>query len=184
MKRLRDLPVLLVVAGVFVISLGLFRGAVGFMSLWFGVMVMLTCLGLVAVARPLFLLKLPCFLRKEREWEMKGRLYRALRVPAFGSLLRRTPLRYLNPMVYLTRFPDPSLVQAQIESAEASHVLAAAIVVPYMVHAYVQNWWGGLALLMVIQIVLNVYPILHLRWVRIRINRLQGRMLSGGSGAA
>lgn len=175
MKKLRDLLVLLTVAGAFVMSLDMFRGAVGVTSPWFGVMIMLDCLGLVAFARPLFLLKLPRFLREEREWEINGGIYKTLRVPAFGTLLRRTPLRYLNRMVYLTRCRNPSRVQAEIEAAEASHLLAAAVLVPYMVYACLQGWWSGVAWLMVIQIVSNVYPILHLRWVRIRLNRLHDR---------
>jgi Glycosyl-4,4'-diaponeurosporenoate acyltransferase len=178
MKKLRDLIVLLVVAAAFAISLSQFRRAFGVASPWFGLMVMLTFVGLVAFARPLFLLKLPAFLRKEREWETKGRLYKALRVPVFGELLRRTPLRYLNSLVYLKQNPDPSIVQAQIESAEAAHLLAAAIVVPYMAYACVRSWWSAVAWLMVVQIAFNLYPILHLRWVRIRINRLHDRILS------
>lgn len=101
MKKLRDLIVLLVVAAAFAISLTMLRRAVGSASPWFALMVMFTFLGLVAFASPLFLLQLPAFLRKERKWETNGRFYKALRVPAFGALLRRTPLRYLNPLVYL-----------------------------------------------------------------------------------
>jgi hypothetical protein len=184
MKKLRDIIVLLAVAAAFAISLVLFQGAVGFRSPWFGLMVMLDFLGMVAFARRLLLLRLPDFLRIEGEWEMQGRLYKALRVPAFGALLRRTPLRHLNPLVYLKEYSDPSVVQAQIESAEAAHLLAAALLMPYIVYACAQGWWTAVAWLMVAQIGGNLYPILHLRWVRVRIKRLHHRMPSSRTVAA
>lgn len=96
-----------------------------------------------------------------------------LGVPAFGELLRRTPLRYLQPLVYLKRYPgDPAKVQTQIEGAEAAHFWAAVLIIPYMVFACVKNWWGVLFWFMVVQVVGNVYPILHLRWVRGRLTRI------------
>lgn len=183
MKKLRDIIVLLVVAAAFAISLALFRRAIGVTSPWFGLIIMLDFLGLVAFARRLFLLKLPDFLRKEREWEAKGNLYKALRVPVFGALLRRTPLRRLNPLVYLKKHPDPSIVQAQIESAEAAHLLAAVLILPYIAYACVQGWWSAVVWLMVVQVGFNAYPILHLRWVRARIERLHHRMPSSRIGA-
>jgi hypothetical protein len=184
MKNLRALIVLLVIAAVFAMSLALLGRAVGLTSPWFAVVAMFNFLGLLAFARPLFLLKLPGFLRKEREWETKGGIYKALGVPVFGALLRGTLLRYLNPLVYLKQYRDPSIVQAQIESAEAAHLLAAALIVPYMVYACMQGSWSAVTWISVVQIGFNFYPILHLRWVRIRINRLHDRILSSRKVAA
>ena len=175
--------ILLAVAAAFAVSLSMFRCAVGLASPWFALIVMLDFLGLVAFARPLFVFGLPGFLRKEREWERNGELYRALRVPAFGTLLRRTPLRYLNPLVYLKQSPDPSVVQAQIESAETAHLLAGALLVPYMVHACFKGWWAAVACVAIVQVGLNLYPILHLRWARSRLNRLRDRRRVRGTGA-
>ena len=84
-------------------------------------------------------------------------------------------LRHLNPLVYLKQYRDPLIVQAQAESAEAAHLLAAALLLPYIVYAAAQGWWSAVAWLTLVQIAGNVYPILHLRWVRIRIKRLQLR---------
>jgi len=175
MKKLRDLLVLLAVAGAFALSLAMLKGVVGATSPWFAVIVMFDVLGLAALVRPLFRLRLPGFLRQEREWETKGRLYKALGVPGFGALLRRTPLRHLNPLVYLKQCPDASIVQAQVESAEAAHLLAAMLLAAYMIYACVQGWWNAVAWLMLVQIVINLYPVLHLRWVRIRIDRHRDR---------
>ena len=178
MKRLRDVLVLLAVALAFGVSLTLFRRVVGFTSPWFALLLMFCFLGLVAFARPLFLLRMPRWLRAVRPWEVRGNLYRVSGVPVFGELLRRTPLRYLQPLVYLKRFPgDPRQVQAQIEGAEAAHFWAGALILPYMVFACVQNWWGVLFWFVVVQGVGNVYPILHLRWVRGRLEKVFARKL-------
>jgi Glycosyl-4,4'-diaponeurosporenoate acyltransferase len=178
MRKLRDVVVLVVAAATFAFSLAMIRQVVGLASSWFGLMVMLVFLGMVAFARPLFLLRLPSFLRKVHAWETRGALYKALRVPAFGALLRRTPLRFLNPMVYSSRPHDDPVVPAQLESAEAAHLVAAALIAPYIILAYSQSWWSAVAWLMVVQIAFNLYPILHLRWARIRLNQLHERMRS------
>ena len=176
MKRLRDVLILLAIAVAFGVSVNLFRRVFGFESPWFALLVMFCFLGLIAFARPLFLLGLPRWLREVRIWEVRGRFYRVLGVPVFGELLRRPPLRYLQPLVYLRRYPgDPARVLAQIEGAEAAHFWAAALIIPYMMFACVQNWWDVIFWFFIVQVVGNVYPILHLRWVRGRLSRVIGR---------
>jgi hypothetical protein len=177
-KRLRDVLILLAVAIAFGISLTLLGRVTGFTSPWFALTAMFCFLGVLRFAQPLFLLRLPCSLRQPQEWEVKGGLYRALGVPAFGELLRRTPLRHFQPLVYLSRYPgDPTKVLNQIESAEAAHFWGAALLVPYMIFVCVQNWWSVLIWLLVVQIIVNAYPILHLRWVRGRLKRVLDRKL-------
>jgi hypothetical protein len=58
------------------------------------------------------------------------------------------------------------MVSAQLEAAEAAHYLTAALIVPYMVYAWIQNWWSVIFWFMVVQVVGNAYPIFHMRWVR------------------
>ena len=179
MKRIRDILMLLTVAVAFGFSLVLFQRAVGLASPWFALLLMLDFLGLIAFARPLLVLRLPGWLRSPHEWELQGRLYKILHVPSFGALLRRTPLRHLNPLVYLSQDSDRSQVQAQIESAEAAHLFAAALILPYMAYAVYQGWWTAVLWLTAIQIGFNLYPIMHLRWVRARLNRLSTRIIAG-----
>jgi len=176
MKRLCDVLALLALAAAFGGSLTSIRRIFGFTSPWFALSTMFCFLGLVAFARPFYLLRMPRWLPEVRTWEVKGRLYQALGVPAFGELLRRTPLRVLQPLVYLKRYPgDPTKVQIQMEGAEAAHFWAAALIIPYMVYWCVQNWWSVIFWFMVVQVVGNVYPILHLRWVRGRLRRVLDR---------
>jgi Glycosyl-4,4'-diaponeurosporenoate acyltransferase len=181
MTKLRDALVLIAVAAAFAVSLAMFRQAVGVASPWFGLMLMLIFTGLSAFARPLFLLRMPAFLRKPRAFETKG-VYRALRVPEFGALLRGTPLRSLNSDVYLRQGSDDlSDVIAQLESAEAAHVYAAILLLPYIVYAVVEGWFGAAAVLIIVEIGFNLYPVMHLRWARFRLGRVQERMHSRAS---
>jgi hypothetical protein len=107
-----------------------------------------------------------------RPWELQGELYRGLAVPQFGALLRNTPLRVLNTSVYFAPGrPDPLQVRRHLESAEASHFLAAVLLVPYVIFCGWSGWWGVVAGFLIVEIVGHVYPILHLRWVRGRLER-------------
>jgi hypothetical protein len=143
-------------------------------SPWFVLTAMISVLGWLAMARPLWLPRLPRWLRTVRAWEQGGTVYRALGVSAFGELLRRTPLRALNRDVYASRYRrDPATLAAQLEAAEAAHLLDAVLVVPYMVYAGTQAWWAVVLWFAVAQIVVNVYPVLHLRSAR---GRLTGRL--------
>jgi Glycosyl-4,4'-diaponeurosporenoate acyltransferase len=145
-------------------------------SPWFVVVAMICVLGLAFVAQPLVMIRMPRPLRTIRAWEVEGGVYRRLRVPAFGSLLRRTPLRFFNTDVYLRDgLRGTQRVAAELEAAEASHFWAAALVVPYMVHLTLGGLWVPLFWVSLAQLFINVYPVLHLRLTRHRLSRLQAR---------
>ncbi len=152
------------------------RQLMGLWSPWFGIMIMLMFTGLAAFARPLFLSRVPAFMRTPRPWETAGAIYKSLRVPEFGTLLRRTPLRALNPLVYLSPTDPPSAVIAQLEHAEATHYVAGALLVPHTVYAFMQGRIVPFVGLMLAQVLFNLYPIMHLRWARIRLERLRMRV--------
>jgi hypothetical protein len=176
MKRLFDIGMLVAVTAIFGVSLTLLGRTIGLASPWFALIVLFSFLGWIAFARPLFILRLPSGWREVRAWEVRGRFYRALGVPGFGELLRRTPLRLLQPLVYLKRYPgDPAKVQIQMEGAEAAHLWAAIVMIPYMGFAGAHHWWGVLFWFGVVQVVGNIYPIMHLRWVRGRLTHLRDR---------
>jgi hypothetical protein len=167
---------------MFAVSLNLFRDAVGVTSPWFALLAMLCFLGLSAFARPLFLMRVPRSLAKLRSWEPE--YYCHLGVPAFGELLKRPPLRYLNPVVHLkTNQGDYSTVCRHIKATEAAHFWAALLVVPYMIYAALQHKWTALAGFVAIQVLGNIYPILHLRLVRGRLQRLADRRKSRQAGS-
>ena len=95
-----------------------------------------------------------------------------LRVLSFGRFLRQAPLRYLNPTVYLDRKRrDPLQVRRQAESAEATHFWAAVLFMPYVTFAGLNGMWSVVAWFLLAQVLVNVYPILHLRHIRGRLDR-------------
>ena len=161
----------------FGVSLALLRQVIGITSPWLALLLMFDFLGIARFAEPLFRLRMPGALRPLRAWERRSDVYRRLRVPTFGRLLRKTPLRYLNTGVYLDREPrDPFRVRLHAESSEANHFWAAVPFMAYIVFAGVNGRWGIAALFLLVQVLLNVYPILHLRYIRGRLDRVIRRM--------
>jgi hypothetical protein len=169
---LRHLAVLLATAGAFAVSFVMLARVIGADSPWLGLLLMFYFLGLAKVAEPLYLLRLPPSIRALHASERSGATYRALGVPAFGALLRNTPLRWLNTSVYVAATSrDIARLERLIESAEAAHLYAAALFTPYIVYvAWRAQLWQA-AIFLLVQIAFNVYPILHLRSVRARLER-------------
>lgn len=163
--------VLAIALAAFAFSLHLVRREIGLASPWFGLLLMFCVLGAFALARPVFVPRMPSPLRAIRGWEPAAD--RLLRVSELGGLLKRPPLRYLNPDVHLKRQQgDARAVNAQVEGAEAAHFWAAWVLVPYIADAAVGRRWGALAALLATEIAMNAYPILHLRLTRARIDGL------------
>jgi hypothetical protein len=148
-------------------------------SPWFVVVAMICFLGLAFVAQPLVMIRMPGPLRMIRAWEVEGGFYRKLHVPAYGTLLRRTPLRLFNRDVYLlSGLRDKTRVGAEVEAAEASHFWAAVLVAPYMAYLSLHETWVPLFWVSLAQLLINVYPIMHLRLTRHRLERIASRMES------
>jgi hypothetical protein len=148
-------------------------------SPWFVFVAMVCVLGLAFVAQPIVMLRMPGALRAIRPWEAGGGRYRALGVAAYGTLLRRTPLRLFNRDVYLRAgLRDTPRVVAELEAAEASHFWAAILVVPYMAYLARHGLWTPLAWIALAQAFINVYPIMHLRLTRHRFGVLVSKRLS------
>jgi glycosyl-4,4'-diaponeurosporenoate acyltransferase len=162
--------VLLTVVTVFGASFALLGSVIGMSSPWLMLLLMFDFLGIAKVAEPLFRLKIPRALRPVRRCERAGIVYRRLGVLGFGKLLRRSPLRYLNSAVYLARRDgDLSEVRRRAESGEASHFWAAVLFTPYVILAGLNHQWNVAAWFSLTQVLVNVYPILHLRHVRWRL---------------
>jgi hypothetical protein len=151
-------------------ALAVFGGLVGPTAPWFVASASFCMLGLLDLARPFCLLRMPGSLREIRPAERRGGLYRALGVRAFGTLLRRKPLRLLNRRVYLgAGSRDLTSVFSQLEHAEAAHFWSSLLPLPYLAHAATQGWWRAFVVVVLFDLVVNVYPILHLRSARTRL---------------
>lgn len=163
---------LLALAGFFGGSLVLLGRVIGSTSPWLAVLLMFDFLALAKLAEPLVILRMPRGLFRLRPWEVEGDMLRRLGVLRFGRLLRNTPLRYLNARVYLGGSPsDPRRVRLQAASAEACHFWAAVLLAPFIGVAAVAGRWAVVAWFLVTQLLVNLYPIQHLRHVRGRLDR-------------
>jgi hypothetical protein len=186
MDRRRGWMRLIAVAAGYVLAFLVIRRVFPFdlASPWFVAVAMVCFLGLAFVAQPLVMIRMPGPLRTIRAREREGGLYRALGVPAYGRLLRRTPLRIFNRDVYLHRgLRDMQRVGAELEAAEASHFWAAALVAPYMVYVALTGMWSALLGISLAQVLVNVYPVMHLRLSRNRLDRLVSRRPAARTGA-
>jgi hypothetical protein len=178
LHTLRSVIILVGTAAAFAVSFTMMQRAIGSSSPWLGLLGMLYLLGLAKVAEPLFLLQMPTTLRAVRPWEKDGGVYRRLLIPSFGRLLRGTPLRFLNPAVYLAqKQPDLIKVYRQVEAAEAAHFWAALLFAPYVGYVWLSGHFREAMVFLFVQIFFNIYPILHLRIVRGRLDRLVQRQL-------
>lgn len=169
---------LLAVAAGYAAAFVLVRRAAPFelTSPWFVFVAMVCFLGLTFSAQPAVMLRMPGPLRAIRDWEHEGGFYRAIGVATFGRLLRRTPLRLFNKDVYLRNgLGDAARVFAELEAAEASHFWDALLVLPYMVYLASQEAWATFLWFTLAQALINVYPIMHLRLTRHRLERLAAR---------
>jgi hypothetical protein len=171
---LRSAAVFCTVTIAFAVCFGMLREAIGGDSPWLGLQLMFYFMGLAKVGEPLFVLRLPRLIRNVRYWETRGRTYDRLGVQRFGKLLRGSPLRFLNTSVY-HRHQDLQSLYRQAASAEAIHFWATVLFMPYIALVWVRGHKGVAACFLLVQVLFNVYPILHLRLLRGRLDTPLGK---------
>jgi hypothetical protein len=176
MQTLRSTIALVATAIGFGICFFMLQSAIGPASPWLGLLLMFYFMGLAKIAQPLFRLRIPRTLRAVRAWERSRPTYGRLGVDGFGNVLRKTPLRYLNSSVYLAGRPrDLGAFYRQVESAEAIHFWAMVLFTPYIAFIWLQRQVVVATLFVLIQLLFNVYLILHLRTLRGRLEALFAR---------
>ncbi|HXF77586.1 MAG TPA: hypothetical protein VN598_01875 [Usitatibacter sp.] len=172
----KHVGILLATVAAFAFSIRMMSQVIGFTSPWMVLLLFFCFLGLAKIAEPVYMLKLPASVRGLRPWELRGDVYRMLGVPGFGALLRNTPLRFANTTVYVSRQRrDPALICRQVESAEAIHFWGTLVLVPYLAFCLWTGRWNVLGAFLAVQVIGNAYPIMHLRSVRGRLDRLSRR---------
>ena len=168
---------LLALVSVFGTSIVLLGTVIGSTSPWLALLLMFYFQAVAKFAEPLVVLRIPRSLYRLRHWELEGKFLRRLGIIGFGRLLRETPLRYLNARVYLDRpRRDVHRIRAQAASAEATHFWAAVLFMPCIAVAAVGGKWNIVAWFSLAQVLGNVYPVLHLRYTRARLDRTIRRM--------
>jgi hypothetical protein len=158
-------------AAAFGVCFVMLRDVIGSQSPWLGLLLMFDFMGLAKVGEPLFVLRMPGRIRDVRAWEASGAAYQRFGVQRFGQLLRGSPLRFLNTSVYRGKQDLDSLYR-HAAASEATHFWAALLFTPYIVFVWARGQSGVAAFFLLIQVLFNVYPILHLRLLRARLGPL------------
>lgn len=162
-----------VVAALFSICAVMWVKAMGIRSPWLGLFCMFYFMGIAKSAEPQILFRMPTALRTVNPNTVDPDAQNRYGVRSFGTFLRKTPLRYLNSAVYLPsrerNFPE---LLRRAEAAEAIHFWAAVLFTPYIAYIFSRGLFAVGFLFVLIQVVFNLYPILHLRLVRARLTRL------------
>jgi hypothetical protein len=174
--QLRHLFAVAATALGFAASLFMLGRVIGFSSPWLVLLGMFCAMGLARVAEPIVMLRLPAGLYGVRPWEGAQGPYRRLGVFRFAQCLRHSPFRWLNPSVYLgAGRRDLQALRRQAASGEATHFWAAVLFAPYIGYLALRGHWALAALFLGIELIFNLYPILHLRSLRGRLDAVLGR---------
>jgi hypothetical protein len=175
-STLRGFTVLAIGTAASACALFAFTKAFGGHSRLYAAVVMILITGWAAVLHSVVQRPVPRFVLRVRAGE-----FAVLRSPwtgvrFFGAILRGTPLRHLGGRVFLSDVGrDPLAVLGGIHAAETVHILALALCCPWLVVWGMQGRWMSIAWGLAVHVPLNVYPILHLRYVTWRIERYAAR---------
>lgn len=146
---------------------------------------MMVLTGWAAVLNSVVSLPVPYILQtvRVREFAILRSPWSGVRL--FGAILRGTPLRRLGGRVFLSEAGrDVPTVLAGIRAAQAVHVWAIVFCVPLLIFWAARARWQWIFWALAVQVMLNLYPILHLRFVSFRLaeyvkRKGKGRKLQG-----
>ncbi|HVV71670.1 MAG TPA: hypothetical protein VHI52_09255 [Verrucomicrobiae bacterium] len=167
----RHVAVSVVGTAACVCALWAFNRAFGTRSCAYAAMVSIVTTGWAAVIQPLLTPLVPWRLLRVRAAEFVILQARWNGVRMFGDILRRTALRSLGGRVYLYKTGDARAVLRGLREAQAVHLAGLLFSCPWLAWWGVQQWWQSIACAVAVQVPLNVYPVLHLRYVTWRVER-------------
>ena len=170
MRALRFLALLVLGLLAFGGSLFLAAKALGVDSPVFAFAVVGATLGFVVVTMPVIRWPLPGAVMGIRAWEQSDAVYRQLGTAQFGALLRRSPFRHFNSTVYVRGRPGAVVATRQnMIAAEAAHIWAALLTLPIVAGLAMRGSWIAVAWITAFSVVVNLYPVLHLRMMRAKV---------------
>jgi hypothetical protein len=172
------------VASLLLVVLLVFLG----LSARFGPFVHATLVNLVVVTWAAFVLPLrglPPFdeYYALRAWERDGRVFHWLGVPLFRALVRRGPLSLPNRALPAAwQSGDPARIERETRAAEGGHAIAFMIVIALSVVSLVRGAPARAAWLALLDIPMNLYPVLLQRDHRHRLQVMlrTGELVPGG----
>ena len=110
------------------------------------------------------------------DFERSGYLYKCLGVRVFQRFLRRSGLLY--PSLRYARGPSAgATLAAATYGPETAHLLIFVVLGATAADAAWRGWWDTAGWLVLFNILHNAYPVLSLRYIRVRLEG--GSLLSG-----
>lgn len=122
-------------------------------------------------------LRLPHRWHALRSFERDGRCYERVGIRLVKRLLRRGPLSWWNPGLRMPAQRTPqSLARLgqRMCRAEASHVLAFALTLVATVHAAARGWWPAAGTMLLLDLLINGWPIFLQRYNRALLQQRTG----------
>ena len=143
-------------------------------SVTFAVLVNFAYVGVAYVLWMLLPLRFPDGYYHVLPLERSGRLHDALGIRGFQRVLRR--FRFYALPGHGSREPEASVkLAAATIGPETAHALVFVVVAVLAADtAFRRGWWDTAAWLLAFNVLLNAYPVLSLRAVRARMERLFG----------
>ncbi len=127
--------------------------------------------------------RLPAWFHRLRGWELNGRAYERAGVRIAKRVLRRGPLAAFNPGLVLPVETTPGALarlDQRMRDAEATHAILLVAMLAVAGHAALRGWWSAAGVTLVVDILLNGYPMMLQRYNRaLLISRFPG--FSGGA---
>jgi hypothetical protein len=109
-------------------------------------------------------------------FERSGRLYEALGIRLFQRIMRHSGVHGPHVFPSYVRGPDGArMLLAATVASETAHGLIFVVVAVLTVDAALrQGWWDTAGWLLLFNVFFNAYPVLSLRYVRVRAVRIFG----------
>lgn len=175
-NHLRKITVMFTGTVALLAALVLFAKAFGAESGLFAATVTMLVSAWTAMVQTIVPLRLPASMLKVSSAEFAVIRRRGSGVRWFGAVLRHTPLRRLGGAVYLAECAnDSARILCGIQEAEAVHVWSMLFCSPWLVFWCLQGLWFSVSSSVAVHAFLNVYPILHLRLARGRMEKCAAR---------
>ena len=136
----------------------------------------------IASASRIFPLSLSLAYYRIKAFEGGGQVYERLGIRLVRKFLRRGPLRILSPKLRLSnRVTLDTLwdLECEMRCAETIHVLAFALATSIGVYAGIRSGLGAVWILLV-NIVINLYPIMLQRYNRIKLDGVKHKQQARG----
>ena len=147
----------------------------GFHSFIFALLVSWLVMSWIAIVGQVIHLSFPAAYYDFRPFEQTGQVYERIGIRLFKKLVRRGPLTIFSPTL---RFPKVKTVTAlqnlesEMRKAETGHAIAFIIMLVFVGYALLNGWLDAVAWMLLINILINGYPVMLQRYNRIKLQEL------------